>query len=88
MSFSKSFAYNKLHETQMSEFSAKKVENMVKKRENADYQYFLLFPQCFQKPALIINPFPNDKFLDSSILKEFAFDYFNLTKMAGSFPNR
>ena len=25
------------------------VENIVKKGENAGYQYFLLFPQCFQK---------------------------------------
>ena len=26
------------------------VENIVEKRENAGYQHFLLFPQCFQKP--------------------------------------
>ena len=25
------------------------VENIVGKRENADYQHFLLFPQCFEK---------------------------------------
>ena len=29
-----------------------KVENMVGKGENAGYQHFLLFPQCFQKPYL------------------------------------
>ena len=27
----------------------KRVENIVEKRENAGYQHFLLFPQCFQK---------------------------------------
>ena len=26
-------------------------ENIVKKEENAVYQYFLLFPQCFQKAS-------------------------------------
>ena len=26
------------------------VENIVRKGENVGYQYFLLFPQCFQKP--------------------------------------
>ena len=28
------------------------VENFVGKGENAGNQYFLLFPQCFQKPSL------------------------------------
>ena len=28
-----------------------KVENIVEKGENADYQHFLLFPQCFQKAS-------------------------------------
>ena len=27
------------------------VENTVGKGENAGYQHFLLFPQCFQKPT-------------------------------------
>ena len=27
------------------------VENIVGKAENADYQHFLLFPQCFQKAS-------------------------------------
>ena len=29
-----------------------RVENIVEKGENAGYQHFLLFPQCFQKPSL------------------------------------
>ena len=29
-----------------------KVENIVGKGENAGYQHFLLFPQCFQKTSL------------------------------------
>ena len=28
-----------------------RVENIVGKGENAGYQHFLLFPQCFQKPS-------------------------------------
>ena len=28
-----------------------RVENTVGKGENAGYQHFLLFPQCFQKPS-------------------------------------
>ena len=27
------------------------VENLVEKEENAGYQHFLLFPQCFPKPS-------------------------------------
>ena len=26
-------------------------ENIVEKGENAGYQYFLIFPLCFQKPS-------------------------------------
>ena len=28
-----------------------RVENTVEKGENAGYQHFLLFPQCFPKPS-------------------------------------
>ena len=28
-----------------------RVQNIVGKGENAGYQHFLLFPQCFQKPS-------------------------------------
>ena len=28
-----------------------RVENIVRKGENAGYQHFLLIPQCFQKPS-------------------------------------
>ena len=30
------------------------VENIVGKGENAGYQHFVLFPQCFQKPSWYI----------------------------------
>ena len=33
------------------EFCFGKVDNIVEKGENAGYQHFLLFPQCFQKPS-------------------------------------
>ena len=29
------------------------VENIVGKGENAGYQHFLLFPQCFQKAKVV-----------------------------------
>ena len=31
-----------------------RVENIVGKEENAGYQHFLLFPQCFQKPSYTV----------------------------------
>ena len=33
----------------MAKFVLDKTENIVGKEENAGYQHFLLFPQCFQK---------------------------------------
>ena len=30
-----------------------RVENIVGKGENAGYQHFLLFPECFQKTSLL-----------------------------------
>ena len=33
----------------MNIYDFDRVENIVGKRENAGYQHFLLFPQCFQK---------------------------------------
>ena len=29
-----------------------RIESIVGKGENAGYQHFLLFPQCFQKPSV------------------------------------
>ena len=47
----KAFADDKLkiREKVISLFD--RVENTVGKGENAGYQHFLLFPQCFQKPS-------------------------------------
>ena len=39
--------------TQKLKFVLKRVENIVGKGENAGYQHFLLFPQCFQKFFLL-----------------------------------
>ena len=33
----------------MEKIVLNKIDNIVGKRENADYQHFLLFPQCFRK---------------------------------------
>ena len=30
-----------------------KVENILRKGENAGHQHYLLFPQCFQKDAFL-----------------------------------
>ena len=52
----KAFAVHKLNASQNKEFCNGKLENIVGKGENAGYQHFLLFPQCFHKPAF--SPFP------------------------------
>ena len=48
----KAFADDKLNATEKLKFVLGRVENIVGKGENAGYQHFLLFPQCFQKPSL------------------------------------
>ena len=45
----KSFADDKLNVTKMTISSFDRVENTVGNGENAGYQHFLLFPQCFPK---------------------------------------
>ena len=45
----KAFANNKINVTEKLKFVLGKVENIVGKGENAGYQNFLLFQQCFQK---------------------------------------
>ena len=45
----KAFADNKINMIPKQKFVHKRVENIVGKGENAGYQHFLLFPQCFQK---------------------------------------
>ena len=43
------FADDKINVTLKQKFFLGLVENIVGKGENAGYQHFLLFPQCFQK---------------------------------------
>ena len=83
----KAFSENKISRTQNLRFVGKGV--------NAGYHYFLLFPQCFQKPSfsgslkvvkryrqiMSFNSFPNDKILDETKLKAHADDKLNVTKM-------
>ena len=45
----KAFADDKLKVIQMAKLVLDKIENIVGKEENAGYQHFLLFPQCFPK---------------------------------------
>ena len=47
----KAFADDKINVTEKLKFVLGRVENMVGKGENAGYQHFLLFPQCFQKDS-------------------------------------
>ena len=47
----KAFADDKLNITEMTISLYDGVENTVVKGENAGYQHFLLFPQCFPKPS-------------------------------------
>ena len=50
----KAFADDKLKVAQMAKFVVDKIENIVGKEENAGYQHFLLFPQCFQKASSLV----------------------------------
>ena len=44
----KTFADNKINANEKMKFVSGRVENIVGKEENAGYQHFLLFSQCFQ----------------------------------------
>ena len=48
----KAFADDKINVVQIMIPVLKRVENIVGKGENAGYQHFHLFPQCFQKASL------------------------------------
>ena len=45
----KVFADDKISVNEKLKFGLERVENIVGKGENAGYQHFFLFPQCFQK---------------------------------------
>ena len=45
----KAFSEEKLNVAKIMISVFDRVENIVRKGENAGYQHFLLFPQCFQK---------------------------------------
>ena len=47
----KSFADDEINATQLFWFVLNEIENIVGKWENAGYQHFLLFPQCFLKAS-------------------------------------
>ena len=47
----KAFADDKINMTEKFKFVLGRIENIVEKGENAGYQYFFLFPQCFQKAS-------------------------------------
>ena len=45
------FADDKLKVARITKLLLGRIENIVGKGENAGYQHFLLFPQCFPKPS-------------------------------------
>ena len=45
------FADNKINVSEKLKFESDWVDNNVGKGENAGYQHFLLFPQCFQEAS-------------------------------------
>ena len=47
----KGFADDKIDGTEKLKFVLGRIENIVGKGENAGYQHFFLFPQCFQKAS-------------------------------------
>ena len=48
----KALADNKVKVTEKLKIILGRIENIVRKGENAGNQHFLLFPQCFQKASL------------------------------------
>ena len=61
------------------------LENTMGEVENANYQLFLLFKQCFQKAFFTTcdyadNSLTNDKILNQSKLKAFANDKINVAE--------
>ena len=46
----KAFADAKINVTENLKFVSERIQNIFGKGENAGYQHFLLFPECFQKP--------------------------------------
>ena len=51
----KALADEALNETEKLKFDVGRVENIVGNGENAGYQHFLLFPQCFQKVSFTVS---------------------------------
>ena len=51
----KDFADDKIKLMEKLKFCWGRAENIVGKGENAGYQHFLLFPQCFQKASFTVS---------------------------------
>ena len=50
----KAFVHNKFNVATMIISVFDRVENIVGRGENACYQHFFLFPQCFEKLSLLV----------------------------------
>ena len=48
----KAVADDKINIITKQKFTSGRIENIVGNGENAGYQHFLLFPQCFQKASI------------------------------------
>ena len=51
----KAFADDKINLSKELKFVMGRVENTEGKGENAGYQHFLLFPQCFQNSSFLVS---------------------------------
>ena len=49
----RAFADDNFSVAQIAKFFFNRVENIVEKGENAGFQHFLLFPQCFQEASFL-----------------------------------
>ena len=74
----KAFADDKMISNEKLKLVFGRVENIVGKGENAGYQHFLLFPQCFQK--LSLSGSLKVGIWGSPKLKEFADDNFEFDR--------
>ena len=79
----KAFSDDKLDVDKIKISVSYPVGSIVEKGENAGYQHFLLFPQCFQKasPLGSFNSLPNNMVLDLTKWKAFADDKINEAQM-------
>ena len=69
----KAFADDKYNVAQTVHFFSDSAENIVGKGENAGFQHFLLFPQCFQKASFLRSQKPGSVFTNHSLERSLSY---------------